>query len=283
MMSKDGEERRPRSRGARAPRRRARAPPGCACSPRLRTNGVNANGATAKVMSFDRLEKKLLTGKRYALALLGRYKSVFWVRVFSSKRPGKRTSPACDLIVLFAIVYIAVCLMLSLRLVYVMFMCFVLVNVTWFVLSIDMFSDYRIVPPAAPAATAAAGAGAGARRGGLVAAFRSAGTPRWSLGLLCCGRPPHAGAAPSLGFTQPASSRRRICGADLDAESRPSGAACAGAGCDRPPAASANIEARFTEVVGRLLLSLSSLLSLSFIILSISLSLSLILSSILLI
>ena len=35
----------------------------------LRTNGVNTNGAAAKVMNFDR------SGKRYALALSGRYKS----------------------------------------------------------------------------------------------------------------------------------------------------------------------------------------------------------------
>ena len=33
--------------------------------PWLRTNGVNTNGAAAKVMTFDRL------GKRYALARLG--------------------------------------------------------------------------------------------------------------------------------------------------------------------------------------------------------------------
>ena len=49
-----------------APRR---APPRRRVS-RLRKNGVNTNGATAKVTFFDR------SGKRYAVALLGRYKYV---------------------------------------------------------------------------------------------------------------------------------------------------------------------------------------------------------------
>ena len=44
----------------------ARFPADCTVDAWLRTNGVNTNGAAAKVMNFDRL------GKRYALALLVR-------------------------------------------------------------------------------------------------------------------------------------------------------------------------------------------------------------------